>query len=307
MKYDDKLIYDLWLTGIKGIGPAAQHTLLDAFGFPEEVYHASEADLMDSGISESRRKLILEARDLDDAEQELEKCRKGGIFLLTNRDEIYPENLRNTPDMPILLYGKGKPELFSPDADLGIELEAKWQPFGPDYEPTELDWWWADEPLIDFPHRKVGIVGARRCTREDKEKCISRVERLAEERSGVIIISGGAKGIDSYAHTAAIRNGLRTIAFVGTGPDLCYPKEHAGLFEEICKHGMILSEYPPGTVARPFRFPKRNRLIAGWSDEMYIIGARRGSGTRFTRKYFQKYHGEDNEEMEMVEVSKHYE
>ena len=168
MKYDDKLIYDLWLTGIKGIGPAAQHELLDVFGFPEEVYHASEADLMDAGIGESRRKLILEARDLDDAGQELEKCRKGGIFLLTNRDEIYPENLRNIPDMPVLLYGKGKPELFSPDADLGIDLEAKWQPFGPDYEPTELDWWWVDEPLIDFPHRKVGIVGARRCTREDK-------------------------------------------------------------------------------------------------------------------------------------------
>ena len=302
MKYSDKLIYDLWLTGIKGIGPAAQHELLDVFGFPEEVYHASEADLMDAGIGESRRKLILEARDLDDAGQELEKCRKGGIFLLTNRDEIYPENLRYIPDMPILLYGKGKPELFSPDADLGIDLEAKWQPFGPDYEPTELDWWWVDEPLIDFPHRKVGIVGARRCTREDKEKCISRVERLAEERSGVIIISGGAKGIDSYAHTAAIKNGLRTIAFVGTGPDLCYPKEHAGLFEEICEHGMILSEYPPGTVARPFRFPKRNRLIAAWSDEMYIIGARRGSGTRFTKQYFRKYHGEDNAEMEMVEV-----
>ena len=130
MKYDDKLIYDLWLTGIKGIGPAAQHELLDTFGFPEEVYHASEADLIDAGISESRRKLILEARDLDDAGQELEKCRKGGIFLLTNRDEIYPENLRNTPDMPVLLYGKGKPELFSPDADLGIDLEAKWQAFG---------------------------------------------------------------------------------------------------------------------------------------------------------------------------------
>ena len=69
MEYNDKLIYDLWLTGIKGIGPAAQHTLLDAFGFPEEVYHASEAELMDAGICESRRKLILEARDLDDAEQ----------------------------------------------------------------------------------------------------------------------------------------------------------------------------------------------------------------------------------------------
>ena len=193
--------------------------------------------------------------------------------------------------MPILLYGKGKQELFAPDADLGIDLEAKWQPYGSDYKPTSLDWWWVDEPLIDFPHRKVGIVGAGRCTREDKKNCIARVEQLARERSGVIIISGGAKGIASYAHKAAIKNGLRTIAFVGTGPDRCYPKEHTDLFEQICERGMILSEYPPGTEAKPYYFPRRKRLIAGWSDEMYIIAAGRNSGTNTTRRYFEKYHG----------------
>ena len=106
----------------------------------------------------------------------------------------------------------------------------------------------------------------------------------------MIIISGGAKGIDGYAHTAAIRNGLRTIAFVGTGPDLCYPKEHSELFEQICEHGMILSEYPPGTSAFPSHFPRRNRLIAAWSDEMYVIGAGRNSGTQSTVHYFHKYH-----------------
>ena len=291
MYLSDSLIYDIWLSDIKGIGTAAQHVLLDAFGFASEVYRASEADLKDAGISEKRRRLVLEARDLESAKRRLDRCRELGIFLLTSRDSLYPENLKYLPDMPALLYGKGKPELFAPDADTGTDLEAKWQPYGPDYKPTQLDWWWADEPLIDFPNRKVGIVGARRCTREDKKNCISRVERLAEERSGVIIISGGAKGIDSYAHTAAIKNGLRTIAFIGTGPDLCYPKEHAGLFDQICEHGMILSEYPPETGAEPYHFPRRNRLIAGWSDEMYIIAAGRNSGTNTTRRYFEKYHG----------------
>ena len=94
----------------------------------------------------------------------------------------------------------------------------------------------------------------------------------------------GAKGVDGYAHTAAIRNGLRTIAFVGTGPDLCYPKEHSELFEQICEHGMILSEYPPGTSAFPSHFPRRNRLIAAWSDEMYVIGAGRNSGTQLLQR-----------------------
>ena len=291
MELNDSLIYDLWLADIKGIGPASQHILLDAFGYAVEVYWASEADLIDAGISEKRRTLVLEARDLEAAKRRLDECRRLDIFLLNTWDDLYPENLRQLPDMPTLLYGKGKPELFGPDADVGIDLEAKWQPFGPDCEITPFDWWWVEEPLICFPHRKAGIVGARRCTREDKEKCISHVESLAAEQSGVIIISGGAKGIDGYAHTAAIKNGLRTIAFVGTGPDLCYPKEHGNLFEQICEHGMILSEYPPGTEARPFHFPRRNRLIAGWSDEMYIIGSGRNSGTNTTRRYFEKYHG----------------
>ena len=265
MELDDLLVYYLWLTGIRGIGPVNQHTLLRVFKTPEAVYHASEAELLAAGLTKKRAEFVLESRDLDSARQELEQCRELGIFLMTNQDEIYPKKLRRISDLPILMYGKGKPELFSPDADLGIDFNQKWQPFGPEYMPTELDWWWKDEPLIDCPNRRIAVVGARRCTREDKEKCIARVKRCGEENPGAIIISGGAKGIDGYAHTAAIKNGLRTIAFVGTGPDRCYPKEHIELFEQISEHGMILSEYPPGTSAYPSHFPRRNRLIAAWS------------------------------------------
>ena len=290
MEHDDLLVYYLWLTGIRGIGPVNQHALLKVFKTPEAVYHASETELLAAGLTKKRAEFVLESRDLDSARQELEQCRKLGIFLITNQDEIYPKKLRRNADLPVLMYGKGKPELFSPDADLGIDFNQKWQPFGPEYMPTELDWWWKDEPLIDCPNRRIAVVGARRCTREDKEKCIDRVKRCGEENPGAIIISGGAKGIDGYAHTAAIKNGLRTIAFVGTGPDRCYPKEHIELFEQISEHGMILSEYPPGTSAYPSHFPRRNRLIAAWSDEMYVIGAGRNSGTLTTRQYFEKYH-----------------
>ena len=267
MELDDLLIYYLWLTGIRGIDPVNQHALLKVFKTPEAVYHASEAELLAAGLAKKRAKFVLESRDLDRARQVLEQCRKLGIFLITNQEEIYPKKLRRISDLPILMYGKGKPELFNPDADLGIDFNQKWQPFGPDYVPTELDWWWKDEPLIDCPNMRIAVVGARRCTREDKEKCIARVKRCGEDNPGAIIVSGGAKGIDGYAHTAAIKNGLRTIAFVGTGPDRCYPKEHTELFEQISEHGMILSEYPPGTSAYPSHFPRRNRLIAAWSDE----------------------------------------
>jgi DNA processing protein len=145
--------------------------------------------------------------------------------------------------------------------------------------------------MISIPEDRIAIIGARRCSAEDKKKCISLVGQMSEKRPGAIIISGGAKGIDGYAHTAAIKNHLRTIAFVGTGLDICYPREHRELFEKICEYGVLLSEYPPGMPAKPYHFPQRNRLIAAWSGEMHIIGAGRNSGTRITQQYFEKYHG----------------
>ena len=297
---DEQLLYYIWLTSINGIGPATQHRLLRAFGSPEGVYHATESDLVKAGISPQRRELVLSSNDTGEAACILDRCHELGLFYLTCQDEIYPDNLKDYPDLPVLLYGRGKPELFSKDADLGIDIDRKWQPFGPDYTPTELDWWWVDEPLISHPSRKIAVIGARRCSREDKERCIARVKRCREDNPDAIIISGGAKGIDGYAHTAALKNGLRTIAFVGTSPDRSYPLEHSELFDKICENGMILSEYPPGTKARSYHFPRRNRLIAAWSDEMYVIGAGRNSGTHSTVNYFREYHGEDN--AEMVEV-----
>ena len=103
------------------------------------------------------------------------------------------------------------------------------------------------------------------------------------------MISGMAKGIDAYAHTAVIRNGGDPVAFLGNGTDVCYPSEHRGLMTEIVQHGVIISEYLPGTAPRPYFFPQRNRLIAAWSEKLYIIGAGRNSGTRYTLDYFQKY------------------
>ena len=297
---DEQLLYYIWLTSINGIGLATQHRLLRAFGSPEGVYHATESDLVKAGISPQRRELVLSSNDTGEAACILDRCHELGLFFLTCQDEIYPDNLKDYPDLPVLLYGRGKPELFSKDADLGIDIDRKWQPFGPDYTPTELDWWWVDEPLISHPSRKIAVIGARRCSREDKERCIARVKRCREDNPDAIIISGGAKGIDGYAHTAALKNGLRTIAFVGTGPDRSYPLEHSELFDKICENGMILSEYPPGTKARSYHFPRRNRLIAAWSDEMYVIGAGRNSGTQSTVKYCREYHGEDNAEMAEV-------
>ena len=91
-----------------------------------------------------------------------------------------------------------------------------------------------------------------------------------------------AKGIDAYAHTAAIKNGGYTIAVLGNGPDICYPGEHIHLYEMIIKNGCVMSEYPPGTKPRQYMFPRRNHLIAALSDEVFVIDTGRNSGTKTT-------------------------
>ncbi|MBQ9438320.1 MAG: DNA-processing protein DprA [Lachnospiraceae bacterium] len=132
-------------------------------------------------------------------------------------------------------------------------------------------------------NNSIGIVGARRCTAVGKKTAINTARMAVDANTAVI--SGMAKGIDSYAHTAAIKSCGYTIAALGNGVDICYPKEHEKLHEEIAERGCVLSEYPPGTPLREYYFPKRNHLIAGLSDKLYVIDAGRNSGTLSTVDY----------------------
>ena len=91
----------------------------------------------------------------------------------------------------------------------------------------------------------VGIVGARRCTQNNKQSVIMLTEEYVSR--GFTIISGMAKGIDSYAHTACINAGGYTVAILGNGLDICYPSEHIKLMKSIAERGLLVSEYPPGT------------------------------------------------------------
>ena len=98
-----------------------------------------------------------------------------------------------------------------------------------------------------------------------------------------------AKGVDSYAHTVAINNDGYTVAIVGNGLDICYPSKHDKLMQKIQNKGLLLSEYPPGTIPARYRFPQRNCLISAWSDEIVVIGAGKGSGAFITADYGDKY------------------
>ena len=127
----------------------------------------------------------------------------------------------------------------------------------------------------------VAIVGARMCTPYGKSQAYRFAAELA--RQGVQIISGLAQGIDSMAHEGALSvTGGRTFGVLGCGLDTVYPRQNAGLYQEVAKNGGVITEFPPGTPPRAANFPQRNRLISGLADIVLVIEAREKSGSLIT-------------------------
>ncbi|KAF2956550.1 DNA-processing protein DprA [Marinitoga sp. 38H-ov] len=126
----------------------------------------------------------------------------------------------------------------------------------------------------------VGIVGSRKCSEYGKNIAYFFSKILSEK---YIITSGMAYGIDTYAHKGSLKNG--TIAVLGCGIDIPYPKSNYDLYYQIIKNnGCIVSEYAPGTPVQPFRFPERNRIIVGLSKSIIVIEAAKKSGSLITAK-----------------------
>jgi DNA processing protein len=169
-------------------------------------------------------------------------------------------------------------------ADRGIHALA-WNDAGfpplllaiPDCPPVL--WYRGSIDLFDVP--AVAIVGSRAAT----VVAMQTAQRLSHDLAalGLVIVSGMARGVDSAAHHGALHAG-RTIAVLGCGVDVAYPREHAGLAGEIASSGAILSEYPPGTPPMAFHFPARNRLISGLSRAVVVIEASERSGSLITAR-----------------------
>ncbi len=126
----------------------------------------------------------------------------------------------------------------------------------------------------------VSTVGSRKCTAYGRNVARKIAGTLAE--NDITIVSGLARGIDMECHKAALDVGGKTIAVLGCGIDLCYPKENRKLKEEICEKGLVISEYPQGYKAMPYTFPARNRIIAGLSTSTVVIEAGYKSGSLIT-------------------------
>ena len=147
--------------------------------------------------------------------------------------------------------------------------------------PGDPEYWPAFARLADPPvgvflrgrplrlgHRRVALVGSRRPSRLGVE--VARDLGRGVTKAGLIVVSGAAIGIDARAHEAALDVGGTTVAVLGSGIDVDYPATNRDLLRTIAQRGTVVSEYPPGVPAEPFRFPARNRLIAGLSIGVVI-------------------------------------
>lgn len=241
--------YWIWLSTLPYIGAVSARKLISVLKNPENVYHSSEEELR------KIEGLAVRQRNSILEHRELEEAKK-----IVEQCEKCKISLLSIKDP---LY----PERAKSCKDAPIILY---------YRGT-----------IKRIDKAVGIVGARRCTQKTKKVVADLAESYAEKQTSVI--SGMAKGVDSYAHTACLKSGGYTVAILANGLDICYPSEHQKLKECIENEGLIISEYPPGVRPTKYAFPRRNRLISAWSDELVVVAAGKGSGALITAEYSRKY------------------
>lgn len=162
-----------------------------------------------------------------------------GARVIAWGDPEYPISLMDLADPPALLYARGR--------DLG-----------------SLVW-------------RVAVVGSRRCSALGREVAVDIGRSLAA--AGACVVSGAARGIDTGAHRGALDAAGTTVAVLGSGIDVLYPPGSRGLLQEIEASGAIVTEYPPGIPAEPFRFPARNRIVAGLARALVVVEGASGSGS----------------------------
>lgn len=233
--------YWIWLSRIEGLGPIKIKELLKQYKTPENIWELDKNKLMQTkGIGENIANSILKKEYRENLEQYVKYMKKYNIGIITLKDKDYPKNLLHIYDAPAILYYKGDKELLH----------------------TNI----------------IAMVGCRECSDYGKEVSIKFSYELA--KCGITIISGMAKGIDSYSHIGCIKAGGKTIAVLGSGLDRIYPKENSLLYNEILSTGgLILSEYIIGTKPSKLNFPARNRIISGLGKGIIVVEAKEKSGT----------------------------
>ncbi|MCA9800286.1 MAG: DNA-processing protein DprA [Cyanobacteria bacterium HKST-UBA04] len=219
--------------------------LLHRFGSAQALWQASEAEL-NTVLQPERLSSFLKARQTVDPLAYLAEVEAQNIVVLTWQHPKYPARLKEIPDPPMVLMVKG------------------------------------DVSLLNHP-MALGVVGTRRCTHYGIKVTTQLIEQLAAHQP--LIVSGMAAGIDTAAHMAALDNQCPTVAVFGAGLDVIYPARNRALAQRILDQGgALVSEYGLGAQPTRFRFPKRNRIVAGLSDGVLVSEAPHQSGALITAR-----------------------
>lgn len=244
-------IYNYWLCGCCNLNYNKLTGVLEYFKHPGEVFRTSgkaledmKAKCREKGINITDRDVaaIDSSRNWNVIRKNMQYLNERGIKYITVLDEAYPYKLRHIYDPPVILYCKG----------------------------------------IPFPENKksIAVIGARNCSPYGRE--IGRYLAASIAKEGIIVLSGLARGVDSYAHMGALSVGGCTYAVLGCGIDICYPPENINLYMEIQDKGGIISEYGPGIKPLSYHFPMRNRIISALSDGILVVEAGEKSGSLIT-------------------------
>lgn len=236
--------YEYWFATIVPLSDRKKYLLKKDIGSAERLFYIEETKLNEIPfLSETDIHTIMQARNVSRLEGALEELKQKNIEFIPCFSECFPKKLLEIPDPPYALYVKGN---LPPEDKLA-----------------------------------VAIVGARQCTPYGEKYALEYGQKLAEQ--GIPVISGLARGIDGTGQRGALMGHCKTFAVLGCGPDICYPKEHQGLYRDILEQGGgILSEFVPGTNPLPQNFPRRNRIISGLADVVLVIEAREKSGSLIT-------------------------
>lgn len=238
------------LASSSGIGLSSYWKLVNHFQHPSAVFAASPKKLQSvPGLKKNQIDALLDRDSEKKAGAELARLKEAGGVAVCYEDPLYPEFLKQLVDPPPVLYGLG------------------------------------DLSLLKYP--SVAMVGSRAATAYGKRVAFSLSNHLS--RYGLCVVSGLALGIDAESHRGMLDGTGATIAVLGCGLDVVYPYQNKELFHEIAARGLILSEYPLGTKPEGFRFPARNRIIAGLSRGVVVIEAARKSGSLITAQIALDY------------------
>jgi DNA processing protein len=238
--------YAYWLANLPGMTPHRSLLLRQNGATAEQLYYMNEKELRALvGVEEKLIEQILMSRRAWDLDGAWTRFCESGTGFVSIEEEAYPKRLSMIVNPPYALYYLGE--------------------------------------LPQEDHRAVAVVGSRLRSAYGSQVAEKLTAALAE--AGIDVVSGLARGIDADGHRGALFAGGKSYAVLGCGVDLCYPRANRYLYDKMLTQGGILSEYPPGTPPRPALFPQRNRIIAGLSEVVVVVEARKKSGSLITADY----------------------